>query len=251
MSLLKLEKLALSRLQNLAFGDLIKSHLAGIAKLPADIFTDAILKAKITALTQKSAAYDKGLVKIAMNEQSKQLEDLDAVRDGSLSNLAKGIKMATPNVAAEMEASRVLSAVIGAYPGLAEREYSIESNGIDNLISDLESDRYKGYVATLVLARFVAQLKKSNAAFRAVFDNRQFANATREYIDSKALRKDLHECYQDFCLYLLAMANNSTSKQYLKTLDIINTDRKYFANKLAQSEGVAAANAKKDDVTAL
>jgi hypothetical protein len=228
------------RLDNLSFGELIKRLNEDFGKLPENTLTDVPAKNYLAGLATRSAVFDKALIKITFNEESKKIADSDQVRDLSVFSLWKAVKVfKTSDVVSEKEAARVILSVLNNYKGLANFDYEKESNGIDNLINDLESTTYNNHVTTLNLGRYITRLKTDNAAFRALFAGRVSIIAGKEVLDCKALRKDLQEYYNEFCLYIQAMANASaTPAQFITALTLINTVRKYYADKLAHHLGV-------------
>jgi hypothetical protein len=234
-------------LDNLSLGELIKRHLEDIGKLPATTITDAPAKSYIAGLTNRSAAYDKAIMKIAFNEESKKIAEADRVRDLSVISLMKAVKVfITSDQAAEMEASRVLLALFNNYKGLTKFDYEKESNGIDNLVADLEGATFSKHVTTLNLTRYITRIKTSNAAFRAVFAGRVSTKAGAEITDTNALRKDLLDYYEECALYFQSMANALPAQaQFLTVLTLLNTARKYYADKLAYHQAILD-NKKKD-----
>ena len=239
-------------LDGLSFGELIKRHLEDLSKLSAAIITDIPVKTYITGLTTRSVTYDKLLVKIMFNEESKKISDADTIRDLALASLIKVVKVFnTSDVITEIEASRVLLALLNNYKGLAKFDYEKESIGIENLVADLESATYNKHVTTLNLGRYITRIKTSNASFRALFAGRVSVNASKEVFDSKTIRKEYADYYHEFCMYIQAMANASAAPaQFVTILNLLNTARKYYADKLARHESVLESHKKAKDIAA-
>jgi hypothetical protein len=246
----QLESLKVSVLTQMEAGALIKRHLDDLATLPSGAITDVPLTNYLTALSGKSALYEKALVQIRGNEETTKIEEADAVRDAAIGALNKAVELGSvSDVTGEAEAARVLGMVLKSYKGLAGLNYEAESNGIDNLVADFESAAYAQHVKTLNLDRYVVRLKESNATFKTLFGSRMVSTANKEYYDTKALRIDLFNTYKEFTLYLVAMANARQTDEFTRSLTLINTARKYYADMLAKRKGSSKADASEKEQT--
>jgi hypothetical protein len=242
-----------ARLSNLTFGQLIKDTLASFATQPAGTITDAALKYYGTQLSAQDVLFEAAIVKERTNELTKKVERADKESDKAIASLFRSIKpFLTSDVAAEVDAAENLQTLFNLYKGLAQREYSAESNGIDNLVADLENAKHAPQVTLLGITRFVTRLKAANAAFKAVFVNRVANEAAEIYYDTKALRATLYETYSDVALYVQSLANiPNANKQFTKSLALLNATRKHYADQLARKEGIKEAQKedKKEDKT--
>lgn len=239
------------QLDNLKFGELLRRHDEDFASFPVTLVTDVPTKYYMTTLTSKSALFNKAIVKITEKEKTLMAAKSDKKRDLSASSLRKSIKVfLTSDVAAEVEAAHILLGVLKAYANLESYDYEKESNGIDKLVAELQGTTYSKYVTLLGITRYVTRLKTDNAAFRAVFASQMAATDAKVVYDVKALRADVADFYEEFTLYIQAMANvPSAQDQFIKVLSKLNTARKYFADSLAHHQGVLASNKEKAAAT--
>ena len=234
----QLEILKVSHLTNMEAGALIKRHLDDLATLPSGTITDVALVNYLKLLTEKSADYEKSLVQIRGSEETRKIEDADLMRDAAIAAFSKAVDLGlASDLPDEAEAARVLGMVLKSYKGLAALNYEAESNGLDNLVADLEGATYNKHVKTLNLDRYVTRLKETNAAFKTLFGGRMVSSAAKESYDTKSLRAEMYITYKEFTLYLQAMANARKTDEFVQSLNLINTARKYYSDMLAKRKG--------------
>jgi len=235
-----LEPLSISLLSTMSVGQLIQRHLDDIAKiLPAP--TDVPLKAYIAKLTEKSQAYEKSIVVARKDEITTKVEAADADRDKALGNMGKALKLyKTSELAAEAEAAAGLLPVFNSYKNLANWTYEDETKGIDKLLADFASATNAKRVATLGIQRYIDRLKSTNATFKALTSGRTSAQVTSPHANTRQLRRELSETYNEMTSYIVALANATDKAEFATTLAYINTQRKYFADTLARQVGMKA-----------
>lgn len=235
----ELEALRAAGLTNLEAGQLIKRHLSDIATLDKELIVDEPLTNYLDGLTTAEATYEKALVQVQMNEESKKIQVADINRDKSISVITSAISLhSKSDDAEEIEAARSLTILINTYKDLANLSYEAESMGLDRLVSDLESEAYKPKVDLLGMGRYVTRAKDANDAFKTLFGNRLVAEASTITYNAKLLRKELFAQYGEATQYIVSMANAHKTPQFLQVLALINEARKYYAGLLARRAGV-------------
>lgn len=252
--LYELTALRVSRLDNLTFGELLKRTLEDVGKLPATTLTDATIKAYVAGLTSRSTTFNKAILKIMASEDTSKIAAADQARDLSLYSFRKMLNVfLTSDVAAEIDSAMALLAVLNKYNGLADFEYEKESNGIDKLVAELENATYSKHITKLVLARYLTRIKTANAAFRTLYAAHISTTVVKEVFDTKALRKEANEYYIAFCLYIQSMVNipgAAKPSQFFTIFDLLNIERKIYADRLATHLSAVAKRKNKNEVAA-
>jgi len=239
--ILKLEPLKNANLTNMEAGQLIKRHLSDFTTIDPALPPDSPLNAYIQYLTTQSALYQNGLAQVQANEETAKVALADQNRDVAVDAFGRGLKLyALSDDPLEVEASRSLGLLFGTFKNLATLNYEAESNGIDKLVSDLQSPAYQDKVNVLQMNRYVTRLQMTNESFKAVFGNRMTTTAMTEVYDLKIIRKEMFTKYSEFTSYVLSMAKALNTPLFVTTLNLLNTARKYYADLLARR---AALNA--------
>jgi hypothetical protein len=239
-----LQPLLVSRLTNLEGGQLMKRHLNDLGTINPALMTDVPFTTYVKDLTRYADLYEKALVQVRKNEETKKIMLADSVRDKALEAFGKALKLyAVSDDAAEIEASRVLRILFDTYGELAKLNYEAETIGIDKLVSELGSKKYSAKVSLLQMERYVTRISNANAAFKVLFGGRMMTVATTETYDLKSIRSEMSVRYGEFCTYVLAMANALNTPLFVTALNLLNTARKYYADQLARRTAAKAVAA--------
>lgn len=233
-----LTTLALTRLFVLEMGQHVKSITSGIDGLGENFITDPLFQNYMTLLKDSSAEYDKAMLKIMKSDETAKISAADAVRDKAIAAALRqlGVFELSDNEA-ELQAYESLHNLFNTYKGIQKWNFEEESNGIDNLLVDLNDPKYTAHIATLSLANFITRIQTANDTFKTLFAGRTQEVASKEVFDTKALRADLTTKYTLFTEYVLTMARALDTDLYNQPLNIINTVRKYYADLLAKRKG--------------
>ena len=237
---IKLEALRIYDLTNMEAGQLMNRHSDDLATIAPAMLNDAPYNHYVRQITTKSATYQKGLAQVQKNEETDKIALLDGVRDKSVNAFSRALKLSDlSDEPKEVEASKALGILFRTFKDLAVLNYEAESIGIDKLVSELESEKYKGHVALLNIERYVSRMKLSNENFKALFGNRMVTGAMTESYDLKIIRKEMLKLYSDFAAYVLAMAKTDDAPPlFITALTLLNTARKYYADTLARRVSV-------------
>lgn len=232
---LKLEPLRTPGLTNMEVGQLIIRHLTDIDTIDPALKTNIPFNDYISDLGLQSAEYQKGLVQLQMNEKTSKVAMADANRDKANSAFRLAIKLyALSDVPEEVEASRSLDILLGAYKNLSTLSYEAETLAIDKLVGELLSPAYSSKISLLQLDRYVTRMKNANEAFKPLFSARMVATAMTETYDMKSLRTAMLNRYSDFAHYVLAMAKATNDPLFAHALALLNTTRKYYDEMVAR-----------------
>ena len=126
-----------------------------------------------------------------------------------------------------------LKNLFNVYKNLKNWNYEEESNGIDNLLQEMETTKYAPSIALLLMEDYKDELKTANDFFKDLFAGRTQEFSVKENFDVKMMRKEYGELYNAMCIYVLSLANGANTEEYNKTLNVINVVRKYYADRLA------------------
>ena len=232
------------KLQVLEVGQHVKSVLKGIDDLGNGLITDAVLQNYLSQLGASSVEYDKAMLKVMKSDETEKIAQADAERDKAITATLRQISAyELSDDATEFNASVSLNTLFNTYKNIQKWNFEEESNGIDNLLVDLESEKYAAHIAELNMQSFVERIRSKNERFKELFAGRTQEKVNTEYYDTKALRADLTSKYNVMIEYVLVLARALDQDQYNKPLDVINTVRKYYADLLAKRKG-----SKKDEV---
>lgn len=230
-----LQTLSLTRLSVLGFGQHIKTTLGNIDLLGEGFITDKILVDYLQRLRNEITAYDKAMLPIAKSDETAKIAVADKNRDNAVSALTRQLWVyEISDDEAELAAYDSLSTLFDTYNGLQKWNFEEETNGIDNLLVDLLNNKYKPYVELLQMLRYVNRLETANTAFKNLFVSRTQEASGKQKFDVPAMRKAIQRIYDDMVGYVITMAKVQTAEQYHKTLDVINTVRKYYHDLLAK-----------------
>ena len=231
-----------ARLTHLEFGQHVKSVSSGINFL--GIVTDAVFVNYLTALNAQATEYDRAMLQIFKSDETAKIAAADAVRDTAITAITRSLYVyEVSDDANEKLAFDSLQTLFNTYSGIQYWNLEAETNGIVNLVVDLQSPKYSVHVTLLNLANFVDRLEVANNAFVTLFEGRTQETASKEVFDVKKMRSDMKEVYTDMIGYVLAMAKAANTDEFNKSLDVINTVRKYYDTLLAKR-----APAKKDEI---
>lgn len=230
-----------SNLTYLESGQIIERHLTDIGTLGQTKITDPSLKAYLLRLADKKTGFVAAFGPIQKSDKTDKIAEGDDERDTAYYAIGKAINLySTSEIAAEREASALLSIVYNSYQNLATLNYEAETLGIDKMLTDLQDAKYTQAIALLNMGRYITRLSAANASFKALFGGRVVEDTAKENFDAKALRKDMFKVYSEFANYVVSQAKAPATEndpQFTDVLALINTGRKYYADIIARREG--------------
>jgi hypothetical protein len=228
-----LEGVNLTKLTNLEFGQHVKSVNDGITAL--NIVTNENFKNYQSQLLAAIANYDKAMVQIKKSDETAKITAADTLRDIAISALNRYLNVfELSEIEAEVLAFQSLNTLLKQYKGIQKWNFEEETNGIESLLKDLNSDKYLPSVTLLKMNDYVARVTTTNSAFKTVFGGRTQESASKEVFDVKKLRADLKTTYVDMIDYVLVMSKALNNDEFNKSLDVINTVRKYYSDLIAK-----------------
>lgn len=235
MEKVNLQKLEVSRLQNVEFGQLLTRLFDDIAKSEIDLSGDEAIKRVLNGLKEKLITYDKALEQTYYNEESKNLAKLDKVRDDDMKALRASIKpYRTAKTEAQKNAYHNLSMLFSTYKDVETQAYETQTKRLNTLLSLLKSEKYVNDVSVLKILPFVEELEKSSSEFDTVFSKRSHMNLEKPTYNIKSMKKEMTEDYRKVCNYVFASAEMKQEEFYIKMLDVVNNSRKYFSDVLSR-----------------
>jgi hypothetical protein len=233
----KLERVSITRLSHLEFGQHVKSirdNITSGGELKK-LVQDTVLLQYLDELNSKTAIYDQAMMQIAKSDETVKLAQADGLRDKALVSIQRYLNVFEHTSNQEQAlAYASLKTLFRKYKGLKKWNYEEESNGLDSLIADLQGDKY-GALATLIgMTDYVSKLQQSNDAFKTLFRGRTQEQSGKEIFNVKELKNDLKITYEKMVNYVLAMATALDNEEFNKSLSLINTVRKYYSDMLAK-----------------
>ena len=236
---MELHKLNHARLTHLEAGQMIKSSVKDLETAAINPATDSHINSYVNQMITDSALLDKGLLQIKKNQETEEIARLDRLRDLSLSAFNRQLKVYELSInPAFVAAYKAITIVVKNYKNLATLNYEAESNGIDNLIADLNSPAYAPHITTLNMGAFLGSIAAANDDFKVLFSKRTTDISFTEVFDMKEIRKTAFANYTNYTQYVLSLARVNTGDAYYNNiLNIINQTRKYYSDLLAKREG--------------
>jgi Family of unknown function (DUF6261) len=235
----ELHVLSLSKLTVLEFGQHIKSVNQGISLLGNT--TDAVFVNYLATSNQDSVSYDKAMLQVQKSDETAKIIAADTLRDNAITALQRYLSVyELSEDETEQLAYASLNTLLKTYKGIQRWNFEEETNGVDNLITDLNNTKYLPSVTILNMNNFITRIEKNNRAFKTIFEGRTQESASKEVYDVKQLRATAKTTYIDMIDYVLAMAKATSKEEFNKALDVINTLRKYYADLLAKRKPATA-----------
>ena len=231
----KLTPIYLQGLHHAEFGQFIDRFINDFSEANLDLNTDTDFKTIFEGLKAKTPAYNKALMQIRENENTKKIAELDKERDNEFQALKDSIKpYRNAKKDPQIKAYNTLKILLDEYKNIATLSYEEETKKIGSLLSSLKSEDYQPHITTLKIEEFTSELEKSNTAFNTLFGERSAQNIGKESYDTKALRKEITDIYRKLTNYIIVLVEIKTDPFYRKTLEVINNSRKYYADTLAK-----------------
>jgi hypothetical protein len=234
---MKLEPVNVGRLTHLEFGQHSKSIYRDIKELGngSDFIKDEVYKKYLSQFNEDSIAYDKAMVQIAKSSETEKIVNADYIRDRSYAALSRYLSVfEVSNIVEEAQAFKNLKIILNNYKGIQKWNLEEETNGIDNLVNELNNTKYNESVSLIKLAPFITRLTDDNEAFKKIFGNRTHEVASKEIFDVKVLRNNLKNSYTTMINYVETMAIAHDTEEYKQSLRVVNAIRKYYADLLAK-----------------
>lgn len=229
-----LKPLGLTRLSNLEFGQHIKSIEKGISSLPTPV-TNAILLDYLSKITNLNTNFDLAMVQISKSDETQKIVEADKKRDIAFNAFKRLVYVyELSDNEAELLAFASLQTLLNAYDGIATFNFEKETNGLQNLITDLGNPQYTPHVTLLNLTNYILRLNTANVEFATFFEGRTQEESIKTVYDVKQLRIDIKVVYDDVLNYVLAMAKSLNTDEFNNSLNIINTIREYYNTLLAK-----------------
>ena len=234
----KLNPIYLQGLHHSEFGQFIDRFINDFSEANLNLNADADFKTLFDDLKSKVPAYNKSLVQIRENENTKKIAELDKERDNDFQALSDRIKpYRNAKKYQQKKAYNTLKILLDEYKNIATLSYEEETKKIGSLLSSLKSEDYQPHITALKIEEFTSELEKSNTAFNTLFGERSAQNIGKESYDTKVLRKEITDIYRKLTNYIIAVVEIKTNPFYRKTLEVINNSRKYYADTLAKRNG--------------
>lgn len=229
----ELQSLSLTRLTNLEFGQHTKSVQTGIATL--NNVTDEGFTNYLAQLATNIGHYDKAMIQVQKSDETEKIVQADLLRDKAVSALTRYVNVfELSENEDEVLAYKSLNTLLKTYKGIQTWNFEEESNGLDNLVADLNNEKYLPSVTLLNMTSYVSRVTTHNEDFKNLFAGRTQEVASKEVFDVKKLRKDLKTTYTDLADYVLSMSKSRNTPEFNNALDLINTVRKYYSDLLAK-----------------
>jgi hypothetical protein len=236
---MELHKISVSQLQYLESGQFILRVLKDFDNSKLDLAFDSEFKLSYDSLKQQYPTYEQALLQIKTMAETDLIMQQDDIRDKKLTTLRRAVSVFEhTDEETEKTAYKLLKIVLKNYKNIEVANFEAESLGLTKLIKDLKSGDYLPAVKTLNLENHIDNLEKANTTFETTFDSRSTKTISKETFDTKLLRKNIFQTYNDLVGYVVMIGNRKkTIPFYADALATINYGRKYYADILAKRGG--------------
>ena len=213
----------------------MERHLSDLATIEPTLLTDPSYNAYLQQTADRLISYEKGLARVHKNQETEKISRADKARDKAVVAFSVNLKLyQLSDDPAEFDASRNLGILYKSFKNPTKLNYEAESIAIDQLVNDLEGAQYADKVALLNIGQYVARMKAANQQFKTLFSGRMVSGAMTETYNMRVMRSEMLAVYNEFTAYILAMANATRTPQFITTLALLNTARKYYFDLLAR-----------------
>jgi len=239
-----LEDLNFGKLTHLESGQHVKSVHNNLTTSAG--ITDPVLLQYMVSTKTAFDSFDESQLKLAKSDETQKIEDADRERDQAFATLRCALNVFEYSKSEPHKlAFTSLDNLFSNYSELQKWNFAEETNGIENLIADLEKPKYAAHVLALGLGVHIDRLQSDNDDFKALFSGRTVERAETPDYSSKLLRQKMYVAYDDMANYILTMSKvPNANAQFARALDLVNADRKYYSDMLARRKGVTEANKK-------
>ncbi|MCS2894607.1 DUF6261 family protein [Parabacteroides faecis] len=186
---------------------------------------------------------DDSIMRIRKSTYTPEMTAADNERDYTQSGLLGQIDIFQRHYDPTLKAHAVsLYPVYNAFKGKTQISYEEQTGVTDNLIQELESDKYKAAVAALGLTGWVADLKTKNQVCKTLSATRITETGTRNTSPKlEESRKLFQKAYKDIVTRLNALAEVNGDTPYLALFAwwnaLIDRNRTLISNRLGAGKG--------------
>jgi hypothetical protein len=196
---------------------------------------------------------DEIIEKIRKSSITKQISELDKLRDGTFTGLILAIRSFNHHFdSAKRNAAQSLEPLITHYGNLAVKPYNEETSGIYNFLKEFR-ENYNDAIIILELTAWLDELEQNNLAFEEAVMERNREGASKSELHLLDVRRQINRSYLDIVERIEALMliedekedeeqKNETYTLFVKTL---NTNIKRYLDAMAQRKG--RSDAKKDN----
>lgn len=178
--------------------------------------TDPISLKYIQTMQKDAVELENASKKIDSDEKNKQLIEADRIRDRALSVFRRLMQVyeLSEDTTPEAVAYEYLDALwMKKYDPLPYLSLTVETEGIDDLLLDLSTEKYAKHLATLKLEESVAKIKETNESFKAVYGENPEENDIKPTFDARILRIELIETLKQYIDYVKVISETSDNKE--------------------------------------
>jgi hypothetical protein len=234
-----LSKLTAGSLSHIEMAQFVNRNLDDLETAEVSITNDANVQKLVTELQAEALTFDKSILQIQKNIETEVLILKDKVRDVSYTNIIRQhVVFELSEIPAEVQAFQSIKILLDKHKRLNTMSYEAQTRVSKHLISEFKG-AFAAAVITLNLGTAITRFENAHNDFDATFSKRSTADAGTIVYNTKAVRAVVFEKYKLYANYILAMANTTDSAYYNGMLNIINNNRKYYADLLAKRKGTA------------
>ena len=242
--LMKIDSINLPHLHNsehLGFVFEVRKHI--VACTPEQIDIPQLFPAFNSAVDNEDESYKI----VAKSVYTKQIDNLDVVRDTTLDGMSSYLKSFLNHFdPAKRAAAERINNMIAAFGKVKNKNYVAQSADVINMLQEFNGS-LKNDVAIIGMTDWVKKLEFDNNAFMTVFDERHDEQRQKnELTRLRTCRIETDKAYMAIVKRINAGIEFNGKEKYADFVAILNVSIAYYSNIIATRKGRATAKKKKE-----
>lgn len=235
---MNLHSISVSQLQMLESGQFIKRLLTDFDNSGLTASTDPEFALQLNELRAQLPTYTDALMQIQAKEESQEIAALDLIRDRKFSAVRRAISVYefSEDNTEKLLYHRVML-ILDKYNRIETATYEAESLGIEKFIKEIR-EAADNAMDKLGLTSHIDSLEVANDNFNNMFNQRSSENISTVHYNTKQLRKEIFNTYNDLAAYVLIMAKRKKTPFFITLLEVVNNGRAYYADTLAHRAAI-------------
>ena len=204
--------------------------------------TDAIARKYLQTLANDADEFENTLGMALSDDQNKELMEADRIRDKSVlvfRRLMQIYELSEDNSPEAVSYEKLNNLWLNKYDALPYLSLPVETEGIDNLLLEVEAPRYCNDIKTLKLTDSLKKMRATNESFKLVYANVTHKQKVQPVYDVRQLRMELIRTIELFMGYVKAVAEDSDNQEMRHLLKNIKNTTENFSEQLASKHSGA------------
>jgi hypothetical protein len=196
------------------------------------------VRAQYDIYTQDYAREVEALDIVRRSELTNEIEKQDRQRDDVYRGFVDTVKGATKHFDYNRrQAALFIDNAVESYGNIAHKAADQETAALDDLLRELLTDRYGGYITALNLGEWLEQLRNENERFKLLVKDRYMETSERPDVTMKKTRKAVDVSFRALLNQIDAMVLVQGLATYDKFIHEMNAIADHYKHIIAQEAG--------------